>query len=155
MNISKLPKSILQIVTIALIGLNLSNCNSQSHCTILESYSDNYTKKSIITENEIATAQKDIYSDYQKFVRESYAQLMQNKLSILKLKDDLNGNGFNHSGFSKSEIEDLNMNNNTLKKQLDEYVENGSGNWQTFESKFCSGLTALAEASSNPIVMNK
>jgi hypothetical protein len=126
--------SIFPIITLAFAGLFLTNCNQQSKNLVAESYSDSNAKKSIVAENEIATAQKDTYSDYQKFIKDAYSQLGQNEISILKLESETNDIDENSTGIFRSGIEDLKTSNNTLKRQLDEYVENGSGNWQTFES---------------------
>jgi len=149
-NISK-----LQIVILAFAGLVLTNCHPKSKNLISESYSGPISEKLNVQKSDTATAQKDTYSDYQKFIKDAYSQLDQNEITILKLQRESDGVGEELIVNDHTEIEGLKNSNKSLKMQLDEYVLNGSGNWQSFETEFCNGLWELEIACNNSMIKTK
>ena len=78
---------IVPTVTILIIGFTLYNCNSVSRNIIAEDISNNqYINNNVVSDNEIATAQKEIYSDFQKFITEANNKILQNVKNISSLK---------------------------------------------------------------------
>jgi hypothetical protein len=146
-NISK-----LKITILSLCGLFLTNCNPQVKKLVTENYLAIRTETIGINKNETATAQKDTYSNYQKFIKTAYSHLELNKSTLLKLQIEFNNRKEKSIIIDRLEIENLKSNHNLLKRQLDEYVQNGVGNWQTFEMEFCKELNELEIGSNNSTI---
>lgn len=133
--------SITSLITICFIGFTLFNCNSSTKNVIKEDISDTYIKRDIIdSDKEIASAQKDIYSDFQKFIKDANIKLSKNleNISDLKQFSTAEGNISNQTFYTK--VEELEKNNIEFKAELDNYVANGSGNWKEFKNDFDTSL---------------
>ncbi len=135
---------IVPTVTILIIGFTLYNCNSVSRNIIAEDISNNqYINNNVVSDNEIATAQKEIYSDFQKFITEANNKILQNVKNISSLKHISSENNIiiNEELYKKVEI--MEKSNNDFKTVLDNYVTNGSGNWKIFKNEFDNNLVEL------------
>lgn len=133
--------SIIILVTICFVGFVLINCNSSTKNVIKEDVTDTYIKKEVInSDKEIAFAQKEIYSDFQKFIKEANLKINKNLRTIIDLKvaSVAEGKITNETFYSK--VEELEKNNNEIKAELDNYIANGSGNWKEFKGDFDTNL---------------
>ena len=133
--------SISILIAICFVGFTLINCNSSTKNVIKEDISDAYINKEIINSaNEIAFAQKDIYSDFQKFIKDANLKINKNLKNISDLKQVslADGNITNETFYLK--VEELEKNYKEIKTELDNYVAYGSGNWKEFKSDFDTSL---------------
>ena len=125
-------------------GLAITNCKSNSSNVNEEYYTAQDAKKKMAnSEKEIASAQKDIYSDFQKFIKEANTKIsrIEKNISELKLKSIEDKKKANEGYFIK--IKDLEKSNDVLKMELENYVHEGNGNWQTFKTDFYHNLDEL------------
>ena len=70
-------------------GLAITNCKSNSNNVNEEYYTAQDAKKKMVnSEKEIASAQKDIYSDFQKFIKEANSKIscIEKNISISTVK---------------------------------------------------------------------
>ena len=129
---------------IVITGLAITSCKSNSNNVNEEYYTAQDAKKKIVnSEKEIASAQKDIYSDFQKFIKEANTKIgcIEKNISELKLKSIEEKKETNEGYLIK--IEDLKKSNDVLKTELDNYVHEGNGNWQIFKADFYQNLDEL------------
>ncbi len=136
--------TIRSLVAICFLGSTLINCNSSTKTVIKEDAKDIYINKDVVTsENDIAKAQKDIYSDFQKFIKDANLKLIKNSENISDLKQiSLTEGNITNSTFN-SKVDELEKSNNEFKSELDNYVANGSGNWKEFQNDFDTNLNEL------------
>ena len=140
------PVIILSIVGITITGLLLVNCNPASKNLMVVNYSSITPQISPVVKSETATAHKEIYSDFQKFIAVAHLQLDRNQTSFSKLQ---NMPGQIAENGNDKQIACLITENNNLRIKLDNYVESGTGNWKTFESEFSNTINDLEIASTN------
>jgi len=140
------PALILSIIGIAITGLLLVNCNPASKNLMVVNYSTITPPVSPVVKSETATAHKEIYSDFQKFIAGAHVQLDRNQTSFIKLQ---NKTGQLAENGNDKQIACLITENNNLRIKLDNYVQSGTGNWKTFESEFSNTLNDLETASTN------
>ncbi len=126
----------LHPIALVFIGLFFTHCDSPAELIVAENFPKREVKELVVHQSEIATAQKDTYSDYQKFLKDAYSKLDKNETAIVKINHDSNLVLENSLRTNVSEIEDLKISHNTLKCELDDYVKNGTGNWQTYKTEF-------------------
>lgn len=139
--------SIINLATICIVGFSLFICNSSTKKVIKEDYSDFFIKKVIVnTDKVVASAQKDVYSDFQKFIKVANFKIIKNceKISDLKQYSLADGNMTNKTFIEK--VRELEKDNNEFKAELDNYVTNGSGNWKEFKNEFDANLNELEMA---------
>ena len=133
--------SIIILTTIFFVGFALFNCNSSIKKVIKEDDSYFSIKKEINNSDKIiASAQKDTYSDFQKFIKDANFKIIKNVENISDMKQLLLADGnITNKTFIK-EVEELEKDNNEFKTELDNYVANGSGNWKDFKNEFDTNL---------------
>ncbi len=141
-----------RIVTLILTGILLTNFNFKSQNILADNYSTHKVLKIISPVSETATAQKETHSAFQKFVREANAKLDANETAILKLTPDVKGKNDRQIGTNTSDIGGLKAGNRLMRDRLEEYVQNGTGNWQSFESEFYHDLNEFEVHSDNTMI---
>jgi hypothetical protein len=101
---------------------------------------------------ETATARKETYSDFQKFLRVAKGELTENELLINEFLDcstQVQEGGQNVNVMKANHLKEK---NSQLGKKLDEYVKNGTGNWRVFESDFKFALNQLQPSNNHLLV---
>jgi TolA-binding protein len=144
---------IIRLIIIFVTGVSLTGCNSNAKNVDAGYFNSQDTKNK--TENpsqEIAPAQKDTNSDFQKFIKEANTKISSNEKNIseLKLKSKEDKKEAKEEYFKT--IEDLEKRNDVMKMKLYNYVHKGNGNWQTFKAEFYGDLDALETAINNAAI---
>ena len=142
--------SILPFLLLLLTGCSLTNCSSSFGDRNVNDFTEKKVNKSNVdTGEEIAYANKDTYSDFQKFIKEANTKITRNEINISEIKlnnveskDDLNI-------VNAEMIDELKTSNQTFKITLDNYVQSGTGNWKTFKSELFVGLDELSASIKN------
>jgi predicted RNase H-like nuclease (RuvC/YqgF family) len=88
-----------------------------------------------LKEQETSSNQKELNSDYEKFVRQADNQILQNERKISEMKCRIEELKNSVKISYQRRIDSLDKENNQLKLMLDTYRKEGSGNWLTFQSE--------------------
>ena len=136
--------SILYTFILGSMLVGLTNCNKKT--TIRET--DNKAGvstglKAGTAGGEIAFAQKEVNSDFEKFVREAEEKIQISGQNILQLKLRPLENKTTSRNEYLVRIGDLEKRNNVLKGELDSYILKGNGNWHSFRQELYKGLNKL------------
>lgn len=136
--------SLFRLSILFIAGFTLTNCNSDSN--------NKYKIYSAINESnneyinlafEIATARKDVNSDFEKFILQTEAKIIRNELNISKLKFQLIENKFITNEKYIVTIDSIGKTNKIIKVKLENFVATGSGNWKIFETELNHDLNEL------------
>ncbi|MBL0103676.1 MAG: hypothetical protein IPP51_07935 [Bacteroidetes bacterium] len=97
----------------------------------------------VSSENDIAFAQKETYSDYEKFIKEAKLKISRNEASIVRMNARIPRMKKASQEAFKRSIDLIASKNVVLKAKLELYIEDGVGNWQTFRKELFAELNAL------------
>lgn len=137
---------IIPLLTVILTGNLLSSCDSDYVDVKPEIYSMNIEKKEIIdSKGEVATAQKSLNSDFEKFIQKANAIIDRNRLNISELNAQVEDKRFETKNKTLSIVCGMYNKNEALKERLNNYVATGSGNWKIFESELKGELHELSK----------
>ncbi len=134
---------------VCVISISLINCKSK-----IEQQPYAMSSASVEIENpeiaikEVVSGQQEVNSDFQKFVREAEEKIRISEQEIKNLKTHFVQTNDNSKSANLLKVFELEKGNKVLKLKLDDYIQNGSGNWHTFRTEFYSELKKLELASS-------
>ncbi len=130
-----MKKSTMIPLILVITGNLFSSCNSDFVDVKPEIYAMKIETMELNNSNEaIATAQKSVNSDFEKFVVKTKAIISRNELNIKMLKSQLDNNVEINNEILLI-VDGICKRNDALKIKLDNYVSTGTGNWKIFESE--------------------
>jgi len=134
-------------VTMIIAGTMFTGCNSSGNKienaeNKLEAANDNVSA----AKQDLNQAIKDSLTEYQKFKKESDERIMAFDKNIAELKVKIANEKKENKARYEKKLNGLEQQNRKMKKDLEEYKEEGKEKWYSFRVKFNSDMDNLGTA---------
>jgi len=135
-------KRIVVAITICafITGAFLTGCNSSPNKV------DDAQKAVIEANKKRDAANKEYLADIENFRSETAARIAANDKRIAELKANLAHERKEARADYKKKIAELEQKNRDMKKEMDEYNEEGKENWEKFKAEFNHDMDELGKA---------
>lgn len=144
-----MKKTIFRFTALACMAFSILNLYGQETDKKTEKAKDNLqdAKIEVVEANQDLKVAQDV--DFQEFKKESDKKFTKNKESISDLKIKILKIDEKNRAINQKRLDELELKNINLQKQLTDYKVEGPEKWATFKSKFNYEMDDLVKALKN------
>lgn len=132
------------------LSLSLFSCTNSSAANQKNAESDVRA-----TNQDLEITNQEYLDDIENYRSEVRTSIAHNDSLIASHKNEMKKRGLTTNPFYKSEIENLEAQNNALKEKMDNYQGEGQDKWATFKKEFTRDMDELRSSLDNLTVKNR